>query len=266
MLSYQHAYHAGSLADVHKHAVLAWVAAYLTRKNKPLSYIETHAGRGLYDLSSPEARKTGEAASGILRRGVAGWFDTDHPYARARAAIRQRSGEGAYPGSPLIAKELLRQTDRMHLAEMHPREHAALRDAMGRRAHLYAQDGYAMAKAVCPPTPRRGLMLIDPSYEVKAEYAAVASLINLVREKWPVGVLIVWYPILPAGLHEGLAGRLTALSPEGLRHEVRFPRPKEGHGMVGSGLFLVNPPYGLDAELSRLSHCFAGLVRDPDGN
>jgi len=118
MLSYQHAYHAANLADVHKHALLAWVLDYLTRKDKPLSYIETHAGRGLYDLEGEAARKTGEAAQGFDR--VAGWFGPDHPYAVQVARTRALHGVRAYPGSPLIAAQALRPGDRMHLAELHP--------------------------------------------------------------------------------------------------------------------------------------------------
>ena len=114
MLSYQHAYHAGNLADVHKHALLSSALDYLTRKDKALSYFETHAGRGLYHLDGIEARKTGEAAKGIAR--VADWFATDHPYARARAVVAAAHGAAAYPGSPLIAAALLRGFDNMTLA------------------------------------------------------------------------------------------------------------------------------------------------------
>ena len=124
MLSYQHIYHAGNLADVHKHAMLASLLAYLARKDKPLSYIETHAGRGLYRLDAPEAMKTGEAAAGIGR--AAALFPADHPYRRILAAVRDRYGRAAYPGSPLVAALSLRSGDRMHLAELHPQEFAAL--------------------------------------------------------------------------------------------------------------------------------------------
>ena len=128
MLSYQHIYHAGNLADVHKHALLAWMLAYLVTKDKPLTYLESHAGRGLYQLDAPEAVKTGEAAAGIAR--VADWFAPDHPYAARLAETRALHGPQAYPGSPLIAALSLRPTDRMHLAELHPQEVAALSNTM----------------------------------------------------------------------------------------------------------------------------------------
>ena len=120
MLSYQHAYHAANLADVHKHAVLSWVLDYLCAKPKPLSYIETHAGRGLYNLAAPEAAKTGEAAQALAKTGD--WFAPDHPYARQLAITRAAHGPSAYPGSPLIAAQMLRPGDRMHLAELHPQD------------------------------------------------------------------------------------------------------------------------------------------------
>ncbi|WP_425405082.1 23S rRNA (adenine(2030)-N(6))-methyltransferase RlmJ [Hwanghaeella sp.] len=260
MLSYQHAYHAGNLADVHKHGVLAWVIDYLTRKDKPLTYIETHAGRGVYDLTSNEALKTGEAAAGILRSEVAGWFDADHPYGAALTRFRDRWGENAYPGSPMVAASLLRDTDVMHLAELHPQENAALKAAMGRRAHIHQQDGYKMAKAICPPTPRRGLLLIDPSFEQKAEYDQVPDAMAMIHKKWNVGVIMLWYPVLQKRLHGAMAVRLESLFPDGLRHEVAFPPAREDHGMTGSGLFIINPPYGLREELDRIGARMATLT------
>lgn len=259
MLSYQHAFHAGNLADVHKHAALAWVLDYLTRKDKPLTYIETHAGRGAYDLSSHEALKTGEAARGVLRQDVADWFGPDHPYRIALDRFREGLGERAYPGSPMIADTLLRRGDVQHLAELHPQESAALTATMGKRAHVHQQDGFKMANAVCPPTPRRGLMLIDPSFELKSDYEEMPDFMSLIHKKWNVGIIMLWYPVLQKRLHGAMAVRLESMFPEGLRHEVAFPAAGQDHGMTGSGLFILNPPFGLREELDRLSACFAGL-------
>jgi 23S rRNA (adenine2030-N6)-methyltransferase len=260
MLSYQHLYHAGNLADVHKHAVLAWVLDYLTRKPKPLTYIETHAGRGLYDLSAEAAVKTGEAAAGI--RAAEQLFPADHPYRQRLDETRAAHGPDAYPGSPLIAALGLRETDTIHLAELHPQEVAHLRAAAADwGAHVYQQDGFALALALTPPTPRRGLMLIDPSYEVKADYEAIPRHLAAIHRKWNVGHLMLWYPILKGGLHTPMLAALTAAFPEGLRHEVRFPPAREGHRMDGSGLFVVNPPYGLDAECAALTARFAALSK-----
>lgn len=264
MLSYQHAYHAGNLADVHKHALLAVMLARMAAKDKPLTYVETHAGRGLYDLGSPEALKTGEAAAGIARAGREGWFAADHPYARALAAVRATHGSRAYPGSPLIAAHLLRPGDRVVLAELHPKERAALEAAMAAdapaRVNIRAEDGLAMARAVTPPTPRRGLLLIDPSYEVKDDYSAMPRLVADIHRKWNVGVIALWYPVLAAGAHLPMRRALDALAlPKTLLSEIAFPPARPGHGMTGSGLFVVNAPFGLADEAARLAALFARL-------
>jgi len=254
MLSYQHAYHAGNLADVHKHAALAWVLDYLTQKDKPLTYLETHAGRGLYDLGGVEAAKTGEAAQGITRAESA--FPPDHPYRQVLDRVRAKHGAAAYPGSPLIAAMMLRPDDMIHLAELHPQEHAALLDLMLDFPTLvHKVDGLSMALSRTPPDPRRGLMLIDPSYEIKTDYETLPGLIRAVHRKWNVGTLIVWYPILHDGRHRVMTADLLGL---GLRHEVQFPPAKAGHGMIGSGLFVVNPPWGLADELKRIATRISG--------
>lgn len=266
MLGYQHLYHAGNLADVHKHAALAWMLAYLGRKDKPVTYLETHAGRGLYDLSAPEARRTAEAEAGILRVEAEGWFAPDHPYVRALAWARDRAGAQAYPGSPGVAAALLRADDAMVLAERHPAEHAALVAALGPgtglrpRVRIEAGCGLALARAICPPTPRRGLMLVDPSYEGAADYAAMAPFLAAVHRRWPVGVLVLWYPLLGASsAHGAMLSALRRAFPQGWRHEVRFPPARPGHRMTGSGLFVVNAPWGLDDEGARLAAGFARL-------
>lgn len=253
MLSYQHLYHAGNLADVHKHAALAWVLDYMTRKPKPVTYIETHAGRGLYDLAAAEAVKTGEAAAGI--EAVGGWFSGDDPYGATLARCRAAHGATAYPGSPWIAADLLRDSDQLHLAELHPRERAALEQAVP-GARIHGQDGFALAQSLSPPDPRRGLMLVDPSYEVKADYSTIPAVFRKIAKAWPVGVLILWYPVLTDARHDPMLTALQAGFPDGLRHEVRFPPARKGHGMIGSGLFLVNPPWGLDGYLDGLTARF----------
>ncbi len=262
MLSYQHIYHAGNLADVHKHALLAWMLAYLTAKDKPLTYLETHAGRGLYQLDAPEAVKTGEAAAGIAR--VAGWFITDHPYARCLTQVRALHGPLAYPGSPLIAALSLRPGDKLHLAELHPQEVAALDNTMSPYpARVYQRDGAEMALALCPPDPKRGLMLIDPSYEIKDDYKTIPSLIRRLHKKWPVGVIVLWYPVLTDTPHRPMLKLLTEMLPDAVRHEVHFPPARPGHRMTGSGLFILNPPYGFHAEAARLTALYATLAVQP---
>ena len=162
--------------------------AYLTRKDKPLSYIETHSGRALYDLADAAALKTGEAAQGIAR--VQRWFDADHPYTRVLSEVRREQGPHTYPGSPLIAATLLRAVDRISLAELHPQEHQALAYAMAPyHAKCHQRDGFEMALALAPPTPRRGLLLIDPSFEVKDDYKNIPRHIAKVARAWNVGIL-----------------------------------------------------------------------------
>jgi 23S rRNA (adenine2030-N6)-methyltransferase len=253
MLSYQHLYHAGNAADVHKHAALATALDYLTQKPKPLSYIETHAGRGLYDLQAPEALKTNEAAQGIAR--LRDLFPADHPYIKALHA------QPDYPGSPAIARALLRPEDTLHLAELHPQEHAALRQNMrARNTHIYHQDGLALAQSLCPPTPRRGLMLVDPSYEVKTDYAMLPKWLNTLHRKWNVGTVMIWYPILASNAHAPMLKAFQNDHADALTHEVTFPPARDGHRMTGSGLFIVNPPYGLGPKLKTLSTLFRSLT------
>ncbi len=258
MLSYQHGYHAGNLADVQKHALLAWALDYLTAKDKPLTYIETHAGRGVYDLAAPEAVKTGEAAMGIGRIEAA--FPPGHPYLQRLAETRAAYGSHAYPGSPLIAALALRESDKIHLAELHPQEIAHLREAAAPwGAHVHQRDGFDLALALTPPNPRRGLMLIDPSYEVKADYDAIPKHLANIHRKWNVGVLMLWYPILFGSPHAAMLRSLAGVFPGALRCEVGFPPVRDGHRMEGSGVFVVNPPYGLDQEALRLMQLFVDL-------
>ncbi|MEO1657864.1 MAG: 23S rRNA (adenine(2030)-N(6))-methyltransferase RlmJ [Pseudomonadota bacterium] len=245
MLSYQHSYHAGGPADVHKHLALAEILSLLTVKDRGISYLETHAGRGLYHLDGEEAQKTGEAAEGI------GLVDKDQEGAFFQALKLTRSayGEVAYPGSPMVASSVLRAQDRIVLMEKHPQEVAALRRAMKRtQAEVHARDGYEGALAVSPLEPRRGLVLIDPSYEVKTEYAAAGKLAARLHKRWGEAAIVLWYPILKAGRHEEI---FAALDVDALRHEVQFDL-KGGVGMVGSGLAIVAPPYGTEAALQRV--------------
>lgn len=238
MLSYQHAYHAGNAADVHKHALLAQVLDYMTRKAKPMVYMETHAGRALYDLDGPEATKTGEAAQGIaaLERD----FAADHPYLQALEACRAAHGPSAYPGSPWIARHLLRPEDTIVLCERHPAEAAALREALP-GVTVLEEDGPSAILSRCPPTPRRGLVLVDPSYEVKTEWQTTPRLMENLHRKWPVGVLMLWSPVLATGAHDGLAGAISAQ----FSSQVDFPPARAGHKMIGSRMDVWNPPYGL---------------------
>ena len=245
MLSYQHAYHAGNLADLHKHGALIGMLAALTRKPRPISYVETHSGRGLYDLNSPEAMKTGEAARGIQYADL-----PPGPYSDLLARVRAKHGPAAYPGSPMIAREALRETDQLHLMELHPAEHTALKRALGApNIAIHHRNGYEGALAISPPTPRRGLILVDPSYEVKTEYGEAADFARRLVAKWPQAVVMIWYPILPETRHHDLLNGLKPL--QVLNDEVKFETGKD-RGMTGSGLVFVNAPYGTAEQLKTL--------------
>ena len=234
MLSYQHAYHAGNPADVQKHDALARLIAALTVKPRPITYMETHAGRGLYDLTSPEAQKTGEAAHGVLKIKPTG------PYAEALARVRAKHGPNAYPGSPLIAAELLREDDQMHMMELHPAENAALRRVLD-RASIHKRDGFEGVLAISPPTPRKGLVLIDPSYEVKSDYAAVPAFVTKLLSRWAEATILIWYPILPEARHKVLLDGLAAHEPQIWEVPVDLGKDK---GMTGSGMVGINLPWG----------------------
>lgn len=244
MLSYQHAYHAGGPADLHKHIALAELLARLTTKPRGITYLETHAGRGRYDLGAPEAARTGEAEAGIARLTP----DPTTPYGMALAAVRARFGPAAYPGSPLLARTLLRPQDRLVLMELHPAEHAALKVALGGEGvAIHRRDGFEGALALAPFRPRRGLVLVDPSYEIKTEFEATGAFALRLLARWPEAAVLVWYPILPAGRHRDLLTALRPLDP--IVSEVAFDPPPP-RGMTGSGLALLNAPFGARAALA----------------
>ncbi|MBF0625787.1 MAG: 23S rRNA (adenine(2030)-N(6))-methyltransferase RlmJ [Magnetococcales bacterium] len=259
MLSYLHDFHAGGPADVHKHLTLAVVLARLTAKDKPLSYIESHAGAGLYDLEAAEARKTGEALLGVRRLLERGLLPEGHPYRRVLKLIHERHGPDHYPGSPRLAQLLLRPTDHLHLMELHPRAQVALRRHLrGANVHIHDRDGYEGVLAILPPRPRRCLILVDPSYEVKTEYAQAGQFVLDIHRKCPHGVVLLWYPLLRDDLHPPLCRTLEqAALPGFARREVRVADPESPRNLYGSGFLCVNLPYGVEEALVEAE----GLVR-----
>lgn len=250
MLSYQHIYHAGCLADVHKHMALAVLLEGMSSRYKPMTYIETHAGRGLYDLNSAEARKTQEAKAGIIHLMEEEALPDGHPYLRVVKTIQKEYGSSHYPGSPMLAKYIMRLTDDMHFFELHPREHAALdRSMRGRNIQVYRQDGYEGALSLPAPATRRGVVLVDPSYEIKSEYQEAAEFVVRLHAKWPEAVIMMWYPLLAAGLHSELCEVIQAAGlPNQWLQEVTFAAPDSGR-MYGSGLLCLNVPTHLKSGL-----------------
>lgn len=235
MLSYQHSYHAGNLADFHKHRLLAEALVRLVESGDvPLAYMETHAGRGVYDLASAEARKTGEAREG---QKAFVQLPEDHPYRRCIAETRARYGADFYPGSPQIARLLLRPRDTLHLHELHPQEYAALSARIkAKNIRLYRKDGYKGVLSLAASQTGRGLVVVDPSYEVKTEYEAVSGFIEKLKERWPDVSVLLWYPLLEAELHQSMLAALEAAFPGGLWDEVTFPTDSPLR-MKGSGIW-----------------------------
>lgn len=263
MLSYQHIYHAGNLADIQKHALLCYMLSYLAQKEKPFCYIETHGGRALYDLQSAEALKTGEAQEGIEKVLERGAFSVGEamPYQKALSSLQDRYGKETYPGSPLFAAHFLRSQDTAHIAELHPQEVMHLRKTFQKhrhKTHIHHQDGLKMADGLIPPMPRRGLLMIDPSYEMKEEYQEIVSFIAKMHKKWPVGVIALWYPILSTGLHQPMVQALRKNHPEGLCHEVSFAAIRD-HRLQGSGMFVINPPYQTEDHCLEIERIFTAL-------
>ncbi len=275
-MNYRHAFHAGNPGDVLKHLVLLLLLDHLRRKEAPFAYLETHAGRGLYDLAAEAASRTGEHESGIRRL----WGERPDSPALARylEIIARFNGDGEelgaatpplrhYPGSPAFAQALLREEDRMTLCELHPEEHQALRRQLGDdpRIGVHRLDGYHGLKAFLPPKERRGLVLIDPPFERPDEYDALVRGLTLAHRRFPAGILAAWYPVKRSA---PLRAFESALAASGIRTILRVelstsadldpPRAGEAERMVGSRLVIINPPWRLDESLQA---ALPGLAR-----
>ena len=258
MLSYRHAFHAGNHADVLKHAVVVQLLRYLGQKEKSYWYIDTHAGAGVYALTEGYAAKTAEFETGIARL----WNRNDLPaaladYVEQVSAINADGNLRLYPGSPYLAWRLMRPQDRMRLFELHSTEIEVLRhnfrDA-GRRAMLYAGDGFEGIKALLPPAPRRALVLIDPSYEDKRDYARAITCLEESLARFATGVYAVWYPQVVRPESQRFPEQLKRLqSTDWLHVSLTVSRPpSDGFGLYGSGMFVLNPPYTLAASVREM--------------
>lgn len=253
MLSYQHSYHAGSLADLHKHGALAILLERLTARGAPaIEFAETHAGRGLYDLRSPEALKTKEAWPGFVSLFSRGRLPRRHPFMRAVAAVQAEHGIRAYPGSPAVARHFLRQDDEADLYELHPQEFAALEAEFGEgNIRCHRENGYDGVMALARRLDGPGLVLVDPSYEVKGEYAEVAEFVPKLHAAWREAAILVWYPVLEAGHHHDMIGALDRSGVPGVWKEERGFTEAQSPRLRGSGLYLVNTPPKIRKTLAR---------------
>jgi len=223
----------------------------LVEKDKPLTYMETHSGRGLYDLNSTEAQKNKEFESGIewvLKKQV---ISENEPYIKAILDIRKFYGRWTYPGSPKLGGYFLRDCDSMHFMELHPQEIVYLRKNMeGPNVHIHHRDGYEGVLGISPPTPRRGMVLIDPSYEVKEEYSKVVGFIEKLHRKWPEAVIVLWYPLFTC-YYEKMKERILDLNlKDTYCNEVVFGGlKKEARDVYGSGMLVVNCPFGSEEKM-----------------
>lgn len=248
MLSYRHAFHAGNYADVVKHATQIALLDYLALKDKAFCYYDTHAGAGSYDLQSTEAQKTGEFRDGIHRLASA-----SSPPALLQRYLEVCAGSPGYPGSPQIACRLSRSQDQLRLCELHPNDSKRLQNlfAGDRRIQCFSADGYEKTISLLPPDCRRGLIMIDPSYEVKSEYELLAKQLVKMHRRFATGVYAIWYPVVNAERTEAM---LEAIARSGItngqRFELGLTRDHQAPGMTATGMLVINPPWTLMNALS----------------
>jgi 23S rRNA (adenine2030-N6)-methyltransferase len=267
MLSYRHSYHAGNFADVLKHVVLIEILEYLLKKDKPLHYVDTHAGAGVYDLSGAKAQKLQEYRAGVGLLNV----ETFPELARYFEIIAAHNPPGRlerYPGSPLIASRLLRRGDRAWLFELHPEDARILEENFqwDRRVRVAQQDGYAALPGLLPPVSRRALTLIDPSYEIKSDYQQVVRAVADAVAKFATGTYVIWYPVVERERVLQMQRELVATGiPDIQRFELCVLPDSSTPGMTGAGMLVINPPWTLLTTMSQLlPRLTAALGQHPD--
>tara|TARA_R110000787_G_scaffold256275_1_gene361568 strand:- start:7161 stop:8015 length:855 start_codon:yes stop_codon:yes gene_type:complete len=261
VLSYRHAFHAGNFADVLKHSVLTLVLEYMTRKDKGFYYIDSHSGAGMYQLADEYAQKTGE-----YKDGIAKLIENDdlpealQPYIDLVKILNENSiddnGEiTLYPGSPGIARQFTRRQDSVHLFELHPTDIEHLKEYSQRwnKSHVKQSDGYQGVLGLVPPPNRRGVVLIDPPYELKEDYIkAVRTIVNAYK-KFATGTYILWYPVVKRELVEQMQSAFTKSDVRNvLQVEYCQKTDTQEYGMTGTGLFIVNPPWQLTKQLEEI--------------
>ncbi|MCW8410337.1 23S rRNA (adenine(2030)-N(6))-methyltransferase RlmJ [Legionella sp. PATHC035] len=253
MLSYQHGYHAGNFADVIKHIALTRLLDYLIRKEKPLFYLETHSGKGLYDLKNKQAEKTQEYKQGIELV----WSERDslppvfQDYIQVIKKLNPTHALRSYPGSPFLAINKLREHDRMYFCELHPREFEALNQLhrLNKKVHFSNTDGIVAMNALLPPPEKRGLIFIDPSFEVKEEYKEIPIAIKHAYSRFATGVFCLWYPLVNKKLTDKLNRGMKEINAKNSLH-IEFSLTSSSiEGMTGCGLWIINPPFTLAEEM-----------------
>ncbi|MBC7755536.1 MAG: 23S rRNA (adenine(2030)-N(6))-methyltransferase RlmJ [Bdellovibrio sp.] len=250
MLSYRHAFHAGNHADVLKHYVFSLVLAYMNQKPAPYWVIDTHAGAGMYELGSEFAQKNAEFNNGIARLFAAEHLpDSLEDFVKIINSFNENNALNCYSGSPKIAESLLRTDDKLRLFELHPSDYQLLDENFshkGRQTKIEQQNGFTGIKACLPPPTKRGVVLIDPPYELKDDYNHVVNCIKDSLKRFATGTYLVWYPLLQRPEPAEMVRTLIALNADFLQVEMRVQAPSlDGYGMYGSGMLVVNPPYTL---------------------
>ena len=266
-MNYRHIYHAGNFADVLKHAVLARLVTYMKGKDKAFRVIDTHAGTGLYDLTSQEAQRTGEWRSGIGRL-FGGDLPAEAaallaPYLDTVRTLNPESGITRYPGSPKLARMLLRPQDRLSAIELHPADAETLRSefAGDYQVRVIALDGWLALGAHVPPKEKRGLVLVDPPFEAEGEFERLTDGLARALRRWRGGTYCLWYPLKKDAPVAAFHRRLEALGADDMLCAELWVRPlSTDKGLNGSGLIVVNPPYTLEAELAVLLPVLEGLL------
>ncbi len=262
MFSYRHAFHAGNHADVLKHLVLIHSIQYLQAKDGAVLFIDTHAGAGIYSLRDGYAAISQECQGGIDRLWASPEFDEPdfRPYRETIGHFNPKGALDVYPGSPLIMAHLLRFQDRLRLFELHPSDTGILQTniaSLDKRSQIEMRqhDGFAFLKSLLPPPSRRGLILMDPSYELKSDYRAVESSLNEALDRFATGTYLIWYPVLQRPESKQLIKRLRALSEQfqrpWLRAELRIAHSVSEKRLQSSGLWAINPVWTLAPFLER---------------
>lgn len=253
MLSYRHSYHAGNHADVLKHLTEVAILDYLLQKEKPLCYHDTHAGAGLYSLTGEQAQKTAEFEAGI---GKLWGYQASSPllqkYLQLIAALNSDGELQFYPGSPKIAAMLLRPQDQLQATELHPTDFPLLKTQFQQRrlTRIEQMDAYAGFKAMLPPQSKRGLVLIDPPYELKTEYQDLISGLHEAYRRFPQATYAIWYPVIERTSVEQFISAIVATGIKNqLRIEFTLQPDSPGFGMTGSGMLVINPPFNLATTL-----------------
>ena len=254
MLSYRHSFHAGNFADLLKHIVLVEILDHLTKKQSSFDYIDTHAGAGLYHLKDADSQKLQEYTGGIGKLDFGELPELERYFGIIRT-FNKSDELHVYPGSPSIAKCFLRSQDRGWLFELHPKDHDLLRSNFSKSTNIrvHHQDGFEGLKALVPPASKRGLILIDPSYEIKTEYDLVIDQVIKAHKKFSHGIYAIWYPVIDRRTVRNMERKLVNSGMRNIQQfELGVAEDSVQRGMTSSGMIVINPPWKLLEKMSRL--------------